>query len=97
MESDLLLLFISLDDFICWPLAIVYVGLRIMSMDSLRYAWFVLRKERMEVGNVWMIIEVSLMDVVNFSTLENLRETLTKFFKISRLSLFRVPIFLAYA
>src|SRR4051812_42576435 len=32
-----------------------------------------------------------------FPTLENLKETLTKFSRIPRLSIFRVPIFLAYA
>ena len=41
-------------------------------------------------------IEV-LWDVVNFSMSINLRKTLANFFKIPRHSLFRVPIFLAYA
>ena len=36
-------------------------------------------------------------DVVNFSTSINLRETLANFSKIPRVSLFRVPTFLAYA
>src|SRR4051812_9054319 len=35
--------------------------------------------------------------VVKFSTLRNTKETLANIFKIPRLSLFRVPLFLVYA
>src|SRR3954464_3003116 len=41
-------------------------------------------------------IEV-FVDVVKFSTLRNLKETLANFSKIPRVSLFRVPLFLVYA
>src|SRR3954463_13262218 len=44
-----------------------------------------------------MMSNRSVLDVVKFSTLRNLKETLANFSKIPRLSLFRVPTFLAYA
>src|SRR2546430_14225942 len=44
-----------------------------------------------------MMSNRSVLDVVKFSTLRNLKETLANFSKISRVSLFRVPTFLAYA
>src|SRR3954464_8777343 len=39
----------------------------------------------------------SVLDVEKFSTLRNTKETLANFFKIPRVSLFRVPLFLVYA
>src|SRR3954466_4391206 len=42
-------------------------------------------------------IEVYIWSVVKFSTLRNTKETLANFSKIPRVSLFRVPIFLACA
>src|SRR4051812_15116929 len=44
-----------------------------------------------------MVSNRSVLDVVKFSTLRNTKETLANFSKIPRLSLFRVPTFLAYA
>src|SRR3954470_584463 len=47
-------------------------------------------------GLIMMKIEVFIRGC-KFSTIENLKETLANFFKIPRVSLFRVPLFLAYA
>src|SRR3954471_19925436 len=43
-----------------------------------------------------MVSNRSVLDVVKFSTLRNTKETLANFSKIPRVSLFRVPLFLAY-
>src|SRR3954470_22161393 len=60
--------------------------------------WFIYLR-RKEDGSGFMIDTLirSVLDVVNFSTLKNLKETLANFSKISRISLFRVPLFLVYA
>src|SRR2546430_12847478 len=60
--------------------------------------WFIYLR-RKEDGSGFMIDTLirSVLDVVNFSTLENLKETLANFSKIPRVSLFRVPLFLVYA
>src|SRR3954464_9410808 len=44
-----------------------------------------------------MVSNRSVLDVVKFSTLRNTKKTLANFSKIPRVSLFRVPTFLAYA
>src|SRR4051812_24388943 len=67
-----------------------------MSMDSLYYAWFYCGGRMGEVGIDFDVNIEVFGDVVNFSTSINLKETLAKFFKIFRHSVFRVPIFLAY-
>src|SRR2546430_14033873 len=60
--------------------------------------WFIYLR-RKEDGSGFMIDTLirSVLDVVNFSTLRNTKETLANFSKIPRVSLFRVPLFLVYA
>src|SRR3954470_7536176 len=67
-----------------------------MSMDLLYIAWFVGRKEEGSRGLFRLKIEV-FWRCCKFFHPPNLKETLANFFKIPTLSLFRVPVFLAYA
>src|SRR3954465_1132509 len=55
------------------------------------------KEERVGIPRLLRCIEVFLFDVEKFPTIENLKETLANFFKIPRVSLFRVPLFLVYA
>src|SRR3954465_13338442 len=83
-----------------WWFYVLAMGLEflyfIVSMNTWLYVWLC-GGRRMGVGESFDDYRSVFSCVVKFSTLRNTKETLANFFKIPRVSLFRVPLFLVYA
>src|SRR3954469_23210258 len=67
-----------------------------VSMNTWLYVWLC-GGRRMGVGESFDDYRSVFSCIVKFSTLRNTKETLANFSKIPRVSLFRVPTFLAHA